>query len=151
MLYFFLNLFIPNDLSDNCRELAAILFYLTRVQMFTIKKKNIYYIFHLFAGSTGELLCLIPTKARDVFMLCVLTLFYYSWRSHQSGLSGLVRRSRLASDWLAASLPRAQRAVESVSQVHLPSRMWANGAKVKTVILFGGKLSLPSQRHHWLD
>lgn len=116
-----------------------------------LKEKNIYYIVHLFAGSTGELLCLVPTEARDVCMLCVLTLFYYSWRSHQSGLSGLVRRSRLASDWLAASLPRAQRAVESVSQVHLPSRMCANGAKVKTVILLGGKLSLPSQRHHWLD
>lgn len=150
MLYFFWTLLYQNDLSDNFRELAEIWLYITRVKMFIYK--NIYYIFHLFAGSTRELLSHIPLRFHA---LQVLT-FYYSWQSRrsQSDVSDLVRRSRLTSDWLTASPPRAQRSVESVGQVHLlrtPSRMRAKEANVKTVISLRVKLSLPSQWHHWLD
>lgn len=85
--------------------------------MFNLKN-NLHIMLHLFAGSTVELLCLTPTKPWNVFMLSVLTLLCYSQHS-QSELSDLVRCFRLTSDWLAASLPRAQGSAESVSRVNL--------------------------------
>lgn len=53
--------------------------------MFILKNRNIYYIFYLFAGFTGELLSPIPTKQRNASMLSVLTLFYYSWQPIRPG------------------------------------------------------------------